>query len=86
MEHGQARRRIRLLVGMYAGWIVLHYVASHAYAELCVPMSIRGIAISPFLIATPHCTALRWCIGEGASIVSSMWVQFGTVVAAWLVI
>jgi len=64
--------------GIYLIWIFLHYVSSQLYIELCVPKSIIGFVMSPFMTSTPQCQALRWVIYNGANIINNMWILFGT--------
>ncbi len=64
--------------GIYLIWIFLHYFASHLYVRLCVPKSLYGFVVSPFLTATPHCQGLRWIIYNGANTINNMWVIIGT--------
>ena len=65
------------LCSIYLLWILLHYVSSHLYVYLCVPKSIYGFLISPLLISTPHCNALRWCISNGPNVIQYMWSNIG---------
>ena len=64
--------------GVYFLWILFHYFASHLYIKFCVPETILGFLISPFLITTPYCVALRWVIQTGANTINNMWIVFGT--------
>lgn len=64
--------------GVYFLWIFLHYFASHLYVKLCVPDSILGFLISPFLITAPYCVGLRWIIQTGANSINNMWIVLGT--------
>lgn len=48
-------RLIFNISGIYLLWIFLHYVASHLYVKLCVPNTIIGFIMSPFMTSTPHC-------------------------------
>lgn len=68
------------LYGIYLLWICLHYLAAHLYTKLCVPNSLIGLIMSPFLISTPHCQGLRWIVYNAAGIINNMWVLIG----AWL--
>jgi len=63
---------------VYLLWIVLHYVAAHLYARYCTPLTIMGFIISPFIITAPHCKGLRWVLYNGATMIETMWVVFGT--------
>lgn len=65
---------------IYLLWALIHYAASHMYVHFCTPTTIYGFIISSFLIATPHCRALRWAIYNGASTIDTMWIVLG----AWI--
>jgi len=67
---------------IYFLWIFLHYTASHLYVKLCVPHTIIGFVLSPFMTATPHCQGLRWIVYNGANMINNMWIVFGTWIAA----
>ena len=64
--------------GVYLLWIFLHFCASYLYTKLCVPTTLLGLLMSPFLTATPHCQGLRWVIYNGANIINNMWIVIGT--------
>jgi hypothetical protein len=66
--------------GLYIIWIILHYAASHLYIKLCVPNTVIGFLMSPFMTATPHCQGLRWLIYNAAIMINNMWILFG----AWI--
>jgi len=66
------------LTGIYITWISIHYIAAHLYSVYCTPYTIIGFIISPFIVSTPHCTGLRWCISHGASSITTMWIVLGT--------
>ena len=44
--------------GIYLLWISLHYFSAHLYIKFCVPNTIIGFMMSPFMIMTPHCQNL----------------------------
>jgi len=64
--------------GIYLLWICLHYFSAHLYIKFCVPDTIIGFLISPFMIATPHCQGLRWIVYNAAGIINNMWILIGT--------
>ena len=64
--------------GIYIIWSTLHYMSAQLYSYYCTPQSIIGFFISPFIIATPQCTALRWCIAQGSDTIITMWIVLGT--------
>jgi hypothetical protein len=64
-----AKKTCLLLVG----WSFAHYSAVHMYEQWCTPLSPLGFLLSPVMISTPHCTALRWIIHEGACNITNSW-------------
>jgi hypothetical protein len=72
---------IAKIVGIYLMWIALHYVASHLYVRLCVPLTWLGFILSPFTAVSPHCQGLRWVLYNAGLTISNMWLVFGT----WIV-
>jgi len=66
--------------GIYFVWIFLHFAASQLYVRLCVPNTIIGFFMSPFMTATPHCQGLRWIVYNAANMINNMWIIFG----AWI--
>jgi hypothetical protein len=65
------------ICGVYFAWIALHYSASHLYVKLCVPDTLYGFLMSPFMTVTPHCQGLRWVVTTAASMINNMWVMLG---------
>jgi hypothetical protein len=70
--------------GIYLLWICLHYFASHLYVKLCVPKTVMGFLLSPFMTATPHCQGLRWVVYNAANMINNMWIVCGTWVCSTL--
>ena len=66
--------------GIYILWIGLHYFSAHLYVKFCVPNSLVGFIMSPFMIMTPHCQGLRWIVYNAANIINHMWILIG----AWI--
>jgi hypothetical protein len=66
--------------GVYILWIGLHYFSAHLYVKFCVPNSVVGFIMSPFMITTPHCQGLRWIVYNAANIINHMWIVIG----AWI--
>ena len=67
--------------GIYIVWCSLHHITSQLYVYYCTPYTIWGFIAAPFMVATPQCTGLRWCIMHGAETIISMWLVLG----AWFV-
>jgi hypothetical protein len=66
--------------GIYILWICLHYFSAHLYIKFCVPNTIVGFFMSPFMVATPHCQGLRWIVYNAAGVINNMWILVG----AWI--
>jgi hypothetical protein len=64
--------------GIYILWICFHYFSAHLYIKFCVPDTLIGFLMSPFMIATPHCQGLRWIVYNAAGIINNMWIVIGT--------
>lgn len=82
-------KTIRFIIkisGIYLLWIILHYIAAHLYVKLCVPNTVIGFLISPFMIATPHCQGLRWIVYNAANIINNMWILIGSWICSILLI
>jgi hypothetical protein len=79
-------KEIRTLIAFYFTWITLHYIAPHAYIYLCTPITIIGFLISPFVAATPYCTAIRWIIYESGNMITYMWLSLGTYIASKILV
>ena len=62
----------------YLCWIIIHYIASQLYIQLCTPWTFYGFVLSPFLTLTPHCQGLRWIVYNGAGVINNMWFIFGS--------
>jgi hypothetical protein len=69
------------LFGIYIAWISLFYLCSHLHVYFCVPATIMGFIMTPFLVPSPHCQALRWVIYNGGNSIMSMWFLMG----AWVI-
>ena len=63
---------------LYLFWIMLHYFSTQMYVYYCAPHGLYGFLISPFLVAAPHCRAIRWIIHNGGNMVDNMWIILGT--------
>jgi len=68
------------LSSVYLLWICLHYFSAHLYIKFCVPSTLTGFIMSPFMVATPHCQGLRWIVYNAASVINNMWIILG----AWI--
>lgn len=56
----------------------MHYIASHAYSQICTPWTITGFLLSPFMVTTPHCTAIRWFMNLGSENINILWITIGS--------
>ena len=71
---------VRSGVFFYASWITLHYVASHLYVHLCVPLTWQGFLMSPLVAPGPHCVALRWAVNTGGDTIGMMWIMIAAAI------
>ena len=66
--------------GIYLVYCLLHYFIPHVYVYFCVPITIFGFLMSPFMSQAPHCIALRWALNTVGNNIGSMFL----LIAAWL--
>ena len=66
--------------GIYILYCILHYFIPHIYVYFCVPVTIYGFIISPFMSQAPHCIGLRWALTTVGNNIASMFV----LIAAWI--
>ena len=62
---------------VYIIWITIHYISCQLYVHYCVPSGITGYLMSPFLVSSPQCKALRWAFYNGGNIIDNMWNYLG---------
>lgn len=67
---------------VYLFWISVHFAIANGYYLVCAPTSVSGFFMSPFLVSSPHCRALRWANEQSALTVDNMWIVFGTWMAS----
>ena len=77
--------RITVIVLVYVGWIIAHYLAAHIYVKVCVPATLIGFITSPFTATSTQCVGLRWVINTGGTNICAMWTLFGIWVAEKLI-
>jgi hypothetical protein len=66
--------------GIYVLYSFLHYIIPHVYTYFCVPTTLYGFLISPFMAQAPHCTALRWTLYNVGDNIKTMFA----LIAGWL--
>ena len=62
---------------LYGAWIVFHYLSVHLYTTMCLPYTLRGFLISPFVVSSPQCVAIRWMITKSGDNICIMWMVLG---------
>lgn len=65
-------------------WSVAHFVSVHIYGKVCVPFTPVGFVMSPLIVNTPHCTALRWIIQRGALGICEAWNLMASALLAFV--
>ena len=63
---------------IYLFWITLHFATAQLYVKFCAYPSLYGFLLSPFLISSPHCAAMRWVFTKGGTLLDGMWIILGT--------
>ena len=64
---------MRVLGCTIGTWTVVHFASVHAYGRVCVPLTASGLVLSPLMVNTPHCSALRWVLQRGAFGICETW-------------
>ena len=67
------RRTVPSIVFIYLGVIFVHWISSHLYPQMCCGNTLWGIVMSPFMVVTPHCEALRWTIHFTGDKIRNAW-------------
>ena len=61
------------MIGVVLGWYILHIIAAHLYTKFCVPLTVWGMALAPFMSTASHCVILRWTINQGGQVTMIAW-------------
>lgn len=70
--------------GVYFFWIGIHYLSAHLYTHFCTPKTVLGFLLSPLLVPSPQCKAIRWLLFNGSNVIDNMWLLLGTWVCSKL--
>ena len=65
---------------IYIICIVLHFISPHIYIKFCIPNTLLGMIMSPFMLMTPQCQILRWISYYSGYTINHMWI----LLASWL--
>ena len=71
-------KQVFAVSSIYLFWIALHFVTAQLYVQFCAYPSLYGFLLSPFLISSPHCAAMRWIFTKGGTLIDGMWIILGT--------
>ena len=63
---------------IYLFWICVHYAATHLYIYMCAPDTIMGFILSPLMVVTPQCKAVRWVLFNSLTVIDHMWLVLTT--------
>jgi hypothetical protein len=64
---------IQKMMGVIVAWYILHIIAAHLYTKFCVPLTLWGMALAPFMTTASHCIILRWTITHGGHATMIAW-------------
>jgi hypothetical protein len=70
---------------LYVGWIFLHFIAVHLYANYCNNFSLYGLIFSPLTLSTPMCRGLNYIIYNGSNNINGMWLILGSWLSQFLI-
>ena len=73
------------LLLFYFTWSVVHHMSPYLYIYFCTPNTLWGITASPFMVAAPHCTGLRWTIYESGNTINTMWISFAVYITTRII-
>jgi hypothetical protein len=68
---------IPTIILVYSGISILHYISANTYPTLCTPCTITGMVMTPFMVVTPHCQAIRWVINWSGNQINMAWISLG---------
>ena len=68
---------IPTLVFVYIGVSLLHFACANLYPYLCTPVTLIGLFMTPFMVVTPHCLAIRWVIDWTGNQICNAWIWLG---------
>jgi len=71
------RENIPTIVCLYFGIVLAHFACSNIYPTWCCNNSLYGFIMTPFMIVTPHCEALRWIIHYTGEQIRNVWLWIG---------
>ena len=65
------------VVLIYGGLSLVHQFSANMYSNMCAPLTINGIFMSPLMIVTPHCQGLQWVMKYSGDQIKSSWIWLG---------
>lgn len=65
------------VVLVYLGVILAHYITSNMYPYMCCRPNLLGFIMTPFMVVTPHCEAMRWVIHYSGDQIRNVWIWLG---------
>jgi Na+/H+ antiporter NhaC len=69
--------KLEKIMIMYGLYILFHYMLPRLYINFCVPWSLTGLIMSPFLSQSPHCKALSWLFVNSIEMIRKMFLGIG---------
>ena len=78
-------KSVRASVGVTLIWVGIHNVSAWLYNDWCVPRNILAMLVSPVIINSTQCVALRWMLTHtAASLPVGTLVTIGNQMTAYL--
>ena len=66
------------IVCVYFGIVMAHFICSNVYPVWCCNNTWYGFIMTPFMVVTPHCEALRWVMHYTGEQIRNVWLWIGS--------
>ena len=72
------KANIPTIVCVYFGIVLAHFICSNVYPIWCCKNTWYGFIMTPFMVVTPHCEALRWVMHYTGEQIRNVWLWIGS--------
>ena len=69
---------LRKSILIFITWVLVHFISAHIYIYMCVPATLYGILMSPFMVDVPYCYASRWIMMKSVNSINLLWISLGS--------
>jgi hypothetical protein len=75
--YDRVKGNVPAIILVYFSVVFVHFISSNIYPSFCCPFTFWGFIMSPFMVVTPHCEALRWVIHYTGEQIRNYWIWLG---------